>query len=155
MTGHRQPVAAPSGTDLLPCSFCGAQPKVSKCNVGGREFYSANCTGVARGICNVGPSAAGNTPSDAGYWWNRRHTPEPQASVEAPPPTATVPDPVRNAIERLLPAQEELAAKIDAANPGDPWASLSVRDDIDLVRTWLGQLDAKKAPVPDNGQASR
>lgn len=57
----------------------------------------------------------------------------------APPATAPVPDHVRFAIERLLPAQEELADKIDAANPEDPYASLMVRDDIDLVRSWLGQ----------------
>ncbi|MFN7725184.1 MAG: hypothetical protein ACK5QH_08955 [Rubrivivax sp.] len=38
-----------------------------------------------------------------------------------------------NALTRCIKSQRVLAQRIDAANPGDPWASLMVQEDIELL----------------------
>ena len=44
------------------------------------------------------------------------------------------------ALERCITSQEAIAAQIDKRNPGDPYASLLVRDDIETLRGGLERL---------------
>ena len=50
---------------------------------------------------------------------------------------AAVPTSVQRAIERCLLSEESFADRIDKENPGDNYASLLVREDIQVVRDWL------------------
>lgn len=57
---------------------------------------------------------------------------------------------VAAALDRCLKSQERVAEQVDAANPDDPYASLMVRDDIDMLRAYAARLrederDAKDA----------
>ena len=44
------------------------------------------------------------------------------------------------AVSRCLRSQELLVESIDANNPGDPYASLLVQEDVDTVKQWLAQF---------------
>lgn len=54
-----------------------------------------------------------------------------------PAERAAVPASVQRAIERCLLSEESFADLIDKENPGDNYASLLVREDIQIVRDWL------------------
>ena len=47
---------------------------------------------------------------------------------------------VAAALDRCLKSQERVAEQVDADNPDDPYASLMVRDDIDLLRAYAARL---------------
>lgn len=61
--------------------------------------------------------------------------------------TGPLPPDIRHAIERFILSQEALAESIDKANPDDRYASLMVREDVELVREWLASEE--RPAVPD------
>lgn len=62
----------------------------------------------------------------------------------APPASpAGVPHQVRFAIERCLRSQEEIADRIEKANPGDPYAALMIREDIEVIGQYLSTISSE------------
>jgi hypothetical protein len=49
-----------------------------------------------------------------------------------------------HALERAIDGQEDFADRIDKANPGDRYASLMVREDIDLLQELHRVINEKK-----------
>jgi hypothetical protein len=66
------------------------------------------------------------------------------ASLYAAPPAspAWVPDQVRFAIERCLRSQEQMAERIEKANPEDPYIAVMIHEDIEIIRQYLAALAA-------------
>jgi len=67
-----------------------------------------------------------------------------EAAVAQP---RAVPEFVRYALERCLVSQEALAVSIDESNPDDPYASLMVNEDIDMIRRWLASCDKSESAL--------
>ena len=67
-----------------------------------------------------------------------------EAAVAQP---RAVPEFVRYALERCLVSQEALAVSIDESNPDDPYASLMVNEDIDMIRRWLSSCDKSESAL--------
>lgn len=74
------------------------------------------------------------------------NAPRSSTSVQGP----TTQD-MANALERAILSQEAFAARVERANPSDPYAALLVHDDIELLRALLDgvsvHVDARPQPV--------
>jgi hypothetical protein len=66
-----------------------------------------------------------------------------------PASPAGVPDQVRYALDRCLRSQEQMAERIEKANPGDPYIAVMIHEDIEIIRQHLA---APSTPKGDRGR---
>lgn len=118
--------------DYLRCRTCD-RPQIASC--ADRDFPHAN-------ICVASPNVETNP------WRTLLAILTPLSTPQPPPEAGSVEERKQwgHALERCTESQRRLAKEIDDANPGDPWASLSVWEDVLLLETMHAALLPAPAP---------